>query len=155
MKGKEEWIAYVSKRYTRFRTFETKEKAIEAGVTELERLKKRHTKVVFSGVFEQLIDKDYSRFYVGRIERPVPKITTDNIRKELRESAEKIYGNFCGDFMENVTETENIELENAVNEAVQSWIDKNALRRYGFLVKDVEEVLDVDADEPKLTAYKL
>lgn len=141
MKSKEEWIAFVYTRYTRFITFETKEEAIVAGRAELRRLKKRPAKMVeFSGVFEQLIDKDYSKFYVGRIERPVPKITADSIIKKLREGSREIYGDFCGDFMENVTAAEKAELEDMVNIVVETWISKNALKRYGFLVKDIEEI---------------
>lgn len=141
MKSKEEWIAFVYTRYTRFITFETKEEAIVAGRAELRRLKKRPAKMVeFSGVFEQLIDKDYSKFYVGRIERPVPKITADSIIKKLREGSREIYGDFCGDFMENVTAAEKAELEDMVNIVVENWISKNALKRYGFLVKDIEEI---------------
>lgn len=140
MKSKEEWIAFVYTRYTRFITFETKEEAIVAGRAELRRLKKRPAEMVeFSGVFEQLIDKNYSKFYVGRIERPVPKITADSIIKELRKSSRDIYGDFCGDFMKNVTVVEKAELEDMVNIVVETWISKNALKRYGFLVKDIEE----------------
>lgn len=145
MEGKEEWIAFVYKRYTRFVTFETKEEAIRAGRAELKKLKTRPDETVeFSGVFEQLIDKDYSKFYVGRIERPVPKITADRIIKGLRESSREIYGDFCGGFMENVTAAERVELENMVNIVVESWISKNALKRYGFLVKDIVEVADME-----------
>lgn len=145
MKSKEEWIAFVYTRYTRFITFETKEEAIVAGRAELKRLKTRPAKMVeFSGVFEQLIDKDYSKFYVGRIERPVPKITADSMIKELRKSSREIYGDFCGDFMQNVMVTERVELEEMVNIVVESWISKNALKRYGFLVKDIVEVADME-----------
>lgn len=144
MKDKEEWIAFVDARYTRFVTFETKEEAIVAGRAELKMLKTRPNETIeFSGVFEQLIDKDYSKFYVGRIERPVPKITADSIIKKLRESSREIYGDFCGGFMESVTAAEKAELENMVNIVIESWISKNALKRYGFLVKDIEEVVDV------------
>lgn len=145
MKSKEEWIAFVYTRYTRFITFDTKEEAIVAGRAELRRLKKRPAKMVeFSGVFEQLIDKDYSKFYVGRIERPVPKITADSIIKKLREGSREIYGDFCGDFMENVTAAEKAELEDMVNIVVENWISKNALKRYGFLVKYIEEVEGIE-----------
>lgn len=145
MEGKEEWIAFVYTRYTRFITFETKEEAITAGRAELKRLKTRPAEMVeFSGVFEQLIDKDYSKFYVGRIERPVPKITADSIIKKLRESSREIYGDFCGDFMESVTAAEKAELDNMVNVVVKMWIRKNALKKYGFLVKDIEEIADIE-----------
>lgn len=145
MKSKEEWIAFVYTRYTRFITFETKEEVITAGRAELKRLKTRPAEMVeFSGVFEQLIDKNYSKFYVGRIERPIPKIAADSIIKELRKGSREIYGDFCGDFMENVTAAEKAELENMVNVVVKMWIRKNALKKYGFLVKDIVEVADME-----------
>ena len=79
-------------------------------------------------------------FYIGRITSPCPKVYADDIIQDLTDRAYAIYGEYAEGFLEGVDNDEKEKLECAVNNVIQSWIDKHGLNINAFLVEDVEQV---------------
>lgn len=94
----------------------------------------------YSEVFHDDIDDDIMCFYIGRITSPYPKVYADDIIQDLTDRAYAIYGEYAEGFLEGVDNDEKEKLECAVNNVIQSWIDKHGLNINAFLVEDVEQV---------------
>ena len=133
---KEEWVVSLDgENYNGYMTYQTKELAIEAGQREFTNVKNGQ----YSEGFDGYIGDD-KFFYVALLSRPEPTANVDNIIVDVACNADVIYGEYCFDFLENVTEEQREELEKEINKVVQRWLDKYELRDYGFLVENVEQV---------------
>lgn len=104
-------------------TYPSKEEAIKAGREELMNAEPYNLEsyASYSEVFHDDIDDDIICFFVGRITSPCPKVYAEG-------------------FLEGVDNDEKEKLECAVNNVIQSWIDKYNLNINAFLVEDVEQV---------------
>lgn len=135
-RDKEEWVVSLDgENYNGYMTYPTKKAAIEAGRKEFANVKKCQ----YSEVFDGYIGDD-KFFYVGRITSPCPKVYADDIIQDLIDRAYAIYGEYAEGFLEGVDNDEKEKLECAVNNVIQSWIDKHGLNINAFLVEDVEQV---------------
>lgn len=133
---KEEWVVSLDgENYNGYMTYPTKKAAIEAGRKEFASVKKCQ----YSEVFDGYIGDD-KFFYAGRITSPCPKVYADDIIQDLIDRAYAIYGEYAEGFLEGVDNDEKEKLECAVNNVIQSWIDKHGLNINAFLVEDVEQV---------------
>ena len=134
---KEEWVVSLDgENYNGYMTYPTQKAAIEDGRKELASVKKCQ----YSEVFDGYIGGGVICFYVGRITSPCPKVYADDIIQDLTDRAYAIYGEYAEGFLEGVDNDEKEKLECAVNNVIQSWIDKHGLNINAFLVTDVEQV---------------
>lgn len=122
--GKEEWVVGLDEdHFNCDDTYPNKEEAVKAGREELMNAEPYNPEsyTSYSEVFHDDIDDDVICFFVGRIASPCPKVYTES-------------------FLEGVDNDEKEKLECAVNNVIQSWIDKHGLNINAFLVTDVEQV---------------
>lgn len=118
--GKEEWVVGLDEdHFNCDDTYPNKEEAVKAGREELMNAEPYNPEsyTSYSEVFHDDIDDDIMCFYVGRITSPCPKVYADDVNGEQKE-----------------------ELECAVNNVIQDWLDKHNLNINAFLVEDVEQV---------------
>ena len=103
-------------------TYPSKEEAIKAGREELMNAEPYNPEsyTSYSEVFHDDID--------------------DDVIQDLTDRAYAIYGEYAEGFLEGVDNDEKEKLECAVNNVIQSWIDKHGLNINAFLVDDVEQV---------------
>lgn len=103
--GKEEWVVSLDgENYNGYMTYPAKKAAIEAGRKEFANVKKYQ----YSEVFDGYIGDD-KFFYVALFSRPEPTANVDNIIVDVACNADVIYGEYCFDFLENVTEEQREE----------------------------------------------
>lgn len=133
---KEEWVVSLDgENYNGYMTYPTKKAAIEAGRKEFASVKKCQ----YSEVFDGYIGDD-KFFYVGRITSPCPKVYADDVIQDLTDRAYAIYGEYAEGFLEDVNGKQKEELECAINNVIQNWLDTHNLNINAFLTEDVEQV---------------
>lgn len=64
----------------------------------------------------------------------------DDVIQDLTDRAYAIYGEYAESFLEEVNGEQKEELECAINNVIQDWLDKHNLNVNAFLIEDVEQV---------------